>query len=204
MKRFFASCLSVGFASLLGVSNAQSLKELPFEGTPSAFFDSNGQASGCGLRLFGIEALVAPTRYRTVDISMLFAIEGIAKGVGMVKASSFEATPEALKAGRPTKVFRVTDGWLRVPGQQRTMVFEGRWLKSDESPDAVLYLTEFERLFAVLDTVLEGGDIQISVRRDGEQINPVYYGKVTIGKSDRGQLLGCLKEVLAAAEKATR
>jgi hypothetical protein len=178
------------------VKGAPPVLNIRLDGTPSFFVDSGGQVSACGLRVFGIESLPPPRDvHRTVDVSILMGMETVAQGIGLVKASSIESSPAALKANQPVRQLRVTDGWLRVPGSERTTARDGKVLKEDDNPNAVRYLADARALFAVVDAVLTGKEIEVSVVRTDAAANPVYRGSVGIEQKARAQFVACMRDL---------
>jgi hypothetical protein len=178
------------------VKGAPPVLNIRLDGTPSFFVDGGGQATACGLRVFGIESLPPPRDvHRTVDVSILLGMETVAQGIGLVKASSIESSPAALKASQPVRQLRVTDGWLRVPGSERTTARDGKVLKDDDNPNAVRYLADARTLFAVVDAVLTGKEIEVSVVRADAATNPVYRGPVGIEQKARTQFVACMRDL---------
>ena len=184
---------------------AQSPLPLRLDGSVTAFLAAPGRAAGCGLRVFGIESMPPPrSTLRTVDLSVLLGPEAFVQGVGMVKASSFETTAAAMKAGQPTRPFTVTDGWLRVPGVAQTRAAPGASLAPDESPQVHRYLADAAALFAVLDAVLEGRAIEVSIERSGLPSHPVYAGVVQLAPQDRTQFVACMRDLQQQAQARKR
>jgi hypothetical protein len=178
------------------VKGAPPVLNIRLDGTPSFFVDSGGQVSACGLRVFGIESLPPPRDvHRTVDVSILMGLETVAQGIGLVKASSIESSPAALKANQPVRQLRVTDGWLRVPGSERTTARDGKVLKDDDNPNAVRYLADARALLAVVDALLTGKEIEVSVVRADAAANPVYRGPVGIEQKARTQFVACMRDL---------
>jgi hypothetical protein len=178
------------------VKGAPPVLNIRLDGTPSFFADSGGQVSACGLRVFGIESLPPPRDvHRTVDVSILLGLETVAQGIGLVKASSIESSPAALKANQPVRQLRVTDGWVRLPGSERTTARDGKVLKDDDKPNAVRYLADARTLFAVVDAVLTGKEIEVSVVRADAAANPVYRGPVGIEQKARTQFVACMRDL---------
>jgi hypothetical protein len=169
---------------------------LRLDGTPSVFADGAGQVSACGLRVFGVQALPPPRDvYRTVDVSLLMSLETMAQGIGLVKASSQEASAAALKAGGTTRPLKVSDGWLRVPGSQRTSPRDGKPISDPADATALRYLADATVLFAVADAILAGKEIEVSVVREGAAVHPVYRGPVTMEPRARLQFVACMRDL---------
>jgi len=184
--------------ALAGVANPQEPPPQPLrlDGTPSVFADDAGQVSACGLRVFGVEALPPPRdAYRTVDISLLMSLETMLQGIGLVKASSQEANASAFRSGGATRPLRVSDGWLRVPGSQRTVPRDGKPLPDPADATALRYLTDAAPLFAVADAILAGTQIEVSVIREGVAAHPVYRGAVTMEPRARQQFVACMRDL---------
>jgi len=206
MRHVPAMLLAASMCALPGHAAAAEHKPqaLRLDGTPSVFADGAGRISACGLRVFGVEPLPPPrTGYRTVDLSILLGLQTVAQGIGMVKASSFETTAAALKANLPTRPFKVSDGWLRVPGSERTTAVPGKPLAPDSEPGAHRYLAAATALYDVADAVLEGKEIQVSVVREGVPSNPVYAGVVRLAPGDRQKFVACMRDLQKQAEEGT-
>jgi hypothetical protein len=172
--------------------------DLRLDGTPSVFVDAAGQVSACGLRVFGIETLAAPRDvHRTVDVSILMGPETVTQGLGLVKASSMEASSSAVAGGQPMRPLRVSDGWLRVPGSARSAPRDGKPLADDERAASVRYLADAQVLFAIADAALEGRPLEASVVRDGQTVHPVYRGAVTMDVRSRQQFVACVRALQA-------
>lgn len=195
-----ATDVAVALASvaLAGLAHAAEPPPQPLrlDGTPSVFADGAGQVSACGLRVFGVEALPPPRDvYRTVDISLLMSLETVVQGIGLVKASSQEASTAALKSGGATRPLKVSDGWLRVPGSQRTMPRDGKPLPDPADATALRYLADATALVAVADAILAGKEIEVSVVREGAAAHPVYRGPVTMEPRARQQFVACMRDL---------
>lgn len=170
---------------------------LRLDGTPSVFADGTGQVTACGLRVFGVEGLPPPRDdvYRTVDVSLLMSLETLVQGIGLVKASSQEASAAALRSGGATRPLKVSDGWLRVPGNPRTTPRDGKPLSDPVDATALRYLADAAVLFAVADAILVGKEIEVSVVREGAAAHPVYRGPVTMEPRARQQFVACMRDL---------
>lgn len=173
--------------------------EIRLDGTPSVFVDAGGRVSACGLRVFGIEELPAPSeRLRTVDISILFGAETVARDIGLVKAGSMEASAAALAGRQPMRPLAVTEGWLRAGGV-RTEPLPLPAPADGDDPSALRYLADARALLAVVNAALAGEPIEASVVRTGQAVHPVYRGRLAMDGAARQRLAGCLDALQAGA-----
>ena len=173
---------------------------LRLDGTVSVFRDATGRVTGCGLRVFGIEELPPPREtYRTVDVSLLLGVESLTQGAGLIKASSFEATPAAMKHNQPTRSFKLTDAWLRADGGERTRVLTDQAISTDEQSRAISYLAYAGALFGVADAALADRPIEVAVQRDGAA-PAVFTGTLRISERDKQALVGCTQELAVRAK----
>jgi len=187
-------------AAAASVPAAASSLEIRLDGTPSVFVDAGGRVSACGLRVFGIEEMPAPSeRLRTVDISILFGAETVARDVGLVKAGSMEAGAAALAGRQPMRPLAVSDGWLRAGGGARTEPLPGSAPAGADEPNVLRYLADARALLAVVEAALAGEPIEASVVRTGQAVHPVYRGRLTMDGAARQRLTGCLDALLAGA-----
>lgn len=174
----------------------QQLQAIDFEAMPSVYFDSSGKVDACGLRLYALDSESTVNKFQSVDISVVLSTVGGAKGVAMIKGYSAEVTPETLARGKPLPV-KITDAWVRVPGEERTRPVDGKLLRSQESPTAVLYWTDVTAALKVFTAVVDGNPVQVSIKRQGSQVSPVYYGKAKIAEKDFLQFGSCMDELIA-------
>lgn len=176
---------------------------LQLDGRPTSFRDGTGVATGCALRIFGVEALPLPRDlYRTVDVSLLVTVDSFTRGVGVIKASSYEATAAAVREGRPGLDFRITDAWLRLPGAERTQPLPGKPPAAGR-PQSLSYSTAARPLLDVADAALDGRPVEVGLTRDGPG-QAVFVGVPAFEPAAKADFVACMRELTARARALPR
>jgi hypothetical protein len=115
-----------------------------------------------------------------------------------------EASSKAVVSGQPMRPLRVTDGWLRVPGSNRTESRDGVPTTDADAPGSHRYVADANVLFAVVDAALDGRPIEASVVRAGQSVHPVYRGPLTMDAKSRQQFVACVRALQARVPATTR
>lgn len=197
---------SIALALLIGAgglalpalpARAQTPVPLDLDGRPSVFRDAAGRASGCALRLFGVQAAPAPRDvYRTVDVALLLSADSLARRAGLIKAYSYEASGAAVREGKPAREFRVVDAWLRLPDGERTRAVAGSTPPAERNPNVLAYVAEARPLLEVVDAALAGRPVEVGLARDGEP-PAAFVGVPKFDPVAQRDLAACMRALAA-------
>ncbi len=168
--------------------------------TASVFRDAAGRVNGCGLRVFGVEPLPPPREeFRSVDVSMLLGFDSVTRDVGMIKASSFEATPAEVRSNRPTRFSPLEDGWLGTPNGSRSQPLADRPLPQADGA-SLTYLTRAAPLIEFADAALFGRQVVAGIQFRDAATPRVYVAVPVMADSAKQDFAGCMRALTAHAK----
>ena len=182
---------------------AQPPKPLPtrLDGSVNVYRDAVGQVAGCALRVVGVEPLPAPREVlRATDLSLMIGVDSFLEGgFALVGASSYEATPAALRTNQPTTPLMVSDGWLQAAGGERTRALGGQQQPNPTQPNTYTYRTAALPALDVINAALTEREVDAGVRREGEKQPEVLRARLTMAATERQSLLDCMNALAGRA-----
>jgi hypothetical protein len=174
------------------------------DGSVNVYRDAVGQVAGCALRVVGVEPLPAPRDVlRATDLSLLIGVDSFLEGgTVLVGASSYEATPTALRTNQPTTPLPVSDGWLQAAGGERTLALGGQQ-PNPSQPNTYTYRTAALPALDVINAALNEREVEAGLRRQGEPQPELLRARLTLPAGERQALLECMN-ALAGRARARR
>lgn len=176
------------------------------DGSVNVYRDPAGQVAGCALRVVAVEPLPAPREVlRATDLSLLIGVDSFLEGGAvLVGASSYEATPAALRTNQPTTPLNVRDGWLQAAGGERTRAIGGQQQPNPSQPNTYTYRTAALPALDVINAVLTEREIDAGVQREGEKKPEVLRARLTMPTEERRSLLECMNGLAGRARAQAR
>lgn len=171
------------------------------DGSVNVYRDAVGQVAGCALRVVGVEPLPAPREVlRATDLSLLIGVDSFLEGgSALVGASSYEATPAALRTNQPTTPMQVSDGWLQAAGGERTRALGGQQQPNPSQPNTYTYRTAALPALDVINAALTEREVDAGVQRAGETRPEVLRARLTMPAAERQSLLDCMNALAGRA-----
>lgn len=196
-KTFFA-CVVGLVIQCSSVVHAGTIYPAEFSGQP-LIYQREGKIHGCGVRVVGVsEFSTASDVVRIVDAS--FAL--YAEGMNLIKAGISITTGASISSAKPNiKPLRPASFWLRKEGGNPTAPQEGKFLRSPEDPNFLLYAIP-SKAFASLSEVIYGEvELQVGVRPEKGSIDWVLSGKLSMSEADIRRFHECLQTVVSNMEE---
>lgn len=177
---------------MTGAVAAQGVVPTKLLGQPLRYM-TDGNVSGCGLRVLGGQPTRGTRLWRWFDVS----VNMFSDGTGAVKITSQDLNAADVEKGRtgPPKLVPIRSGWLKAPGQPATIPLDGKQRTAADGV-SLLYPAEPERVFAVILGAAFGDTISVGLRRPTDTNETIYTGKVELSAQESDELAQCIKELV--------
>ena len=190
------SAISGAVALLLAihipVSVASPLISGVFAGQPQITV-KEGKTIGCGIRVIGFSKVSSPNDFVSgFDVSFVIYANGqtLFKGLA-IKPSAMNAR---LNPGFKISYTPIKSFWLKSPGKQAATALNQKFIPG-ETKNSLLYVADFELAVGLLETVMIGEELKVSIHRLDDPIDQVFYGVVSMSDEEVSQVSKCLEEI---------
>lgn len=191
LKKFFSIFLIFSAAQ----SNASTLEAATIGAQVQVLMDQ-GTVSACGATLFGAENKTSGSVF-VFNGSVMVGLNGL----GMVKARISQVSANKLHSSNfnlgDLRSLAASDIWLKAKNTPATRPLQG----VQKSPDAGYSIYSSDSTAQILNAILEEQVFQIGFQVTGQNKGNIMYGKASIRKDERDQLLQCLQELIAHMSK---